>query len=196
MRAMLDKLTSWVGLALAAVLLVAGGLLTWASAFVADQVDYQLGMQAITMPTEEAIAGLSDTDREALEPFVGSPLDTGAEAKAYADHYILAHMNASSDGRTYQQVSGEFVALSDAEKASADGQALGALRQSLFMGNTLRGLLLFAACLTNDKRDFLESSSRHIIDGLVFAFKAMGVVLPIAGFFFIGSGNHSKNHEC
>ena len=38
MRAMLDKLTSWVGLALAAVLLVAGGLLTWANAFVADQV--------------------------------------------------------------------------------------------------------------------------------------------------------------
>ena len=94
-------------------------------------------------PTRSAIAGLSDTDREALEPFVGSPLDTGAEAKAYADHYILAHMNASSDGRTYQQVSGEFVALSDAEKASADGQALGALRQSLFMGNTLRGLLLY-----------------------------------------------------
>ena len=72
MRAMLDKLTSWVGLALAAVLLVAGGLLTWANAFVADQVDYQLGMQAITMPTEEAIAGLPDADREALEPFVGS----------------------------------------------------------------------------------------------------------------------------
>ena len=139
MRAMLDKLTSWVGLALAAVLLVAGGLLTWANAFVADQVDYQLGMQAITMPTEEAIAGLPDADREALEPFVGSPLDTGAEAKAYADHYILAHMNASSDGRTYQQVSGEYIA----HKASADGQALAGLRQSLFMGNTLRGLLLY-----------------------------------------------------
>ena len=143
MRAMLDKLTSWVGLALAAVLLVAGGLLTWANAFVADQVDYQLGMQAITMPTEEAIAGLPDADREALEPFVGSPLDTGAEAKAYADHYILAHMNASSDGRTYQQVSGEYLALSDADKATADGQALAGLRQSLFMGNTLRGLLLY-----------------------------------------------------
>ena len=55
----------------------------------------------------------------------------------------------------------------------------------------IAALLLFAACLTNDKRDFLESSSRHIIDGLVFAFKAMGVVLPIAGFFFIGSGDFS-----
>lgn len=55
----------------------------------------------------------------------------------------------------------------------------------------IAAIVLFAACLTNDKRDFLESSSTHIIDGLVFAFKAMGVVLPIAGFFFIGSGDFS-----
>lgn len=55
----------------------------------------------------------------------------------------------------------------------------------------IAAILLFAACLTNDRRDFLESSSTHIIDGLVFAFKAMGVVLPIAGFFFIGSGDFS-----
>lgn len=55
----------------------------------------------------------------------------------------------------------------------------------------IAAMLLFAACLTNDKRTFLESSSTHIVDGLVFAFKAMGVVLPIAGFFFIGNGDFS-----
>ena len=55
----------------------------------------------------------------------------------------------------------------------------------------IAALLLFAACVTNDKRTFLESSSAHVVDGLVFAFKAMGVVLPIAGFFFIGSGDFS-----
>ncbi|CAN5397820.1 membrane protein [soil metagenome] len=55
----------------------------------------------------------------------------------------------------------------------------------------IAAILLFAACVSNDKRDFMESSSRHIIDGLVFAFKAMGIVLPIAGFFFIGSGDFS-----
>lgn len=143
MRAMIDKLASWVGLALAAVLLVAGGLLTWANAFVADQVHDQLVMQDITMPTEEAIADLSEEDQDALRPYLGSTLDTGPEAKAFADHYILAHMNASSGGRTYEEVSGEFITLSDAEKASPEGQELGALRQSLFMGNTLRGLLLY-----------------------------------------------------
>lgn len=55
----------------------------------------------------------------------------------------------------------------------------------------LAALILFAASATNDKRNFLETSSRHVVDGLVFAFKAMGIVLPIAGFFFIGNGDFS-----
>ncbi|WP_374456692.1 hypothetical protein [Nocardioides sp.] len=143
MRAVLDKLISWTGLALAAVLLIAGGLLTWANTFIGDQVDQQLTQQGITMPEGEALASLPKEDAAALEEFAGSELNTGPEAKAYADHYILAHMNAASDGRTYQEVSSEFLALDDEAKASEEGQALGGLRQTLFMGNTLRGLLLY-----------------------------------------------------
>ena len=143
MRAVLDKLISWTGLALAVVLLIAGGLLTWANMFIGDQVKDQLTMQDITMPEGEALASLPEADASALEKYAGSALDSGPEAKAYADHYILAHMNASSDGRTYQQVSGEFLALDDEAKASEEGQALAGLRQTLFMGNTLRGLLLY-----------------------------------------------------
>ena len=143
MRAVLDKLISWTGLALAVVLLIAGGLLTWANMFIGDQVKDQLTMQDITMPEGEALASLSKADASALEKYAGSALDSGPEAKAYADHYILAHMNASSDGRTYQQVSSEFLALDDEAKASEEGQALGGLRQTLFMGSTLRGLLLY-----------------------------------------------------
>ena len=52
-------------------------------------------------------------------------------------------MNEASDGQTYEEVSGQYIGLSDADKASPDGQALGQLRQTLFMGNTLRGLLLY-----------------------------------------------------
>lgn len=143
MRAIVDKLISLTGLALVVVLLGAGGLLTWANVFIGGQVNDQLTMQGITMPEGEALASLPKADAAALEQFGGSALDTGPEARAYADHYILAHMNASSDGRTYEEVSGEFVALDDAGKASAEGQALGGLRQTLFMGNTLRGLLLY-----------------------------------------------------
>ncbi len=143
MRSAFDKLISWTGLALAAVLLAVGGLAMWANTFIDNQVHDQLVMQDITMPTSEAYADLSKADQNALKPYAGSKLDTGPEAKAFADHYILAHMNASSDGRTYEEVSGEFIQLSPEEKATEEGVALGQLRQTLFMGNTLRGLLLY-----------------------------------------------------
>jgi hypothetical protein len=35
----------------------------------------------------------------------------------------------------------------------------------------------------------LQSTGEHLTDGLVFAFRAMGVVLPIAGFFFLGNAD-------
>ena len=49
-------------------------------------------------------------------------------------------------------------------------------------------LVMFGAAYARSGPKFLETSADHIVDGLVFAFKAMGVVLPIAGFFFIGNG--------
>jgi hypothetical protein len=50
-------------------------------------------------------------------------------------------------------------------------------------------LLLLAATITLNGRESLETCATHVVDGLVFAFKAMGVVLPIAGFFFIGNSD-------
>jgi len=164
MRSAFDKLISFTGLALVAVLITAGGLLVWANTFIGDQVHDQLVMQDITMPTEEATAEMSKADRDALAPYYGSRLDTGPEAKAFADHYILVHMNASSDGRTYEEVSGEFIQLTDEQKATEEGQALGQLRQSLFMGNTLRGLLLYG-----------------------YAFATIGTITGIAAFVSFGA---------
>jgi hypothetical protein len=37
----------------------------------------------------------------------------------------------------------------------------------------------------------MHTSADHIIDGLVFSFRAMGTVLPIAGFFFLGASETS-----
>lgn len=142
MRSTLDKLISWTGVLLAVVLIAAGGLLTWANVFIGDQVHDQLAMQDITMPEKEALE--TEEQHEALDQYAGQQLTTGDQARAFADHYILVHMNASSDGRTYEEVSGEFMALKanpDADPAQVE--ELGALRQSLFMGNTLRGLLLY-----------------------------------------------------
>lgn len=48
-------------------------------------------------------------------------------------------------------------------------------------------LLLLTATLALDGVQGLTTSAQHVVDGLVFAFRAMGVVVPIAGFFFIGN---------
>ena len=144
MRSTLDKLVSWIGLGLAAVMLVAGGLLTWASNFVDNEVKTQFLAQDITMPDQKGIDALeSQADKDALTPFIGQKLENGSQAKAYADHYILAHMNASSNGDTYSVVSGKSLAANKTAPVAPETKALMNLRQSLFMGSTLRGLLLY-----------------------------------------------------
>ena len=144
MRSTLDKLVSWIGLGLAAVMLVAGGLLTWASNFVDNEVKTQFLAQDITMPDQKGIDALeSQADKDALTPFIGQKLENGSQAKAYADHYILAHMNASSNGETYSVVSGKALAANKTAPDAPETKALMNLRQSLFMGSTLRGLLLY-----------------------------------------------------
>ncbi|MFG1830852.1 hypothetical protein [Micromonospora chersina] len=55
----------------------------------------------------------------------------------------------------------------------------------------LAALLLLAIALTSDGTRALESCAEHVVDGLSFAFKAMGVVIPIAGFVFIGISDFS-----
>src|SRR6478672_3799995 len=146
MRATFDKVTSWAGLLLVAVLLVAGGLLTWASSFVGNQVHDQLADQNITMPTSQTgLAALPAADRAALQQYAGQKLTTGPQAKAYANHFIWVHMNEASNGQTYSEVSGQYIQQCSDPKAAATEtcQTLGGVRQTLFMGNTLRGLLLY-----------------------------------------------------
>jgi hypothetical protein len=55
----------------------------------------------------------------------------------------------------------------------------------------IAAITVFLASFIEGRKTFLERSAEHVVDGLVFAFKAMGVVIPIAGFFFIGNGDYS-----
>lgn len=52
-------------------------------------------------------------------------------------------------------------------------------------------ILLLLSTIAFGKHHALDYISNHITDGFVFAFKAMGPVIPIAGFFFLGSGDFS-----
>ena len=142
MRSSFDKLISWTGIVVAVVLLLAGGLLVWASSFATQNVHDQLKAQQIKMPVAAALT--TPTMKAELSKYVGQDLTTGAQAKAYADYYIQAHMNEQAQGKTYSQVSGEYMAALKADPTAQATQDLGQLRQTLFMGTTLRGMLLNA----------------------------------------------------
>ncbi len=54
-------------------------------------------------------------------------------------------------------------------------------------------ILLAFATMAYGKVKALDRVSEHIVSGFVFAFKAMGPVIPIAGFFFLGSSEFAGN---
>ena len=56
------------------------------------------------------------------------------------------------------------------------------------VGGMGTALMLLATLAAEGARKSLDVCADHITDGFVFAFKAMGSVLPIAGFFFLGAG--------
>jgi len=152
-RRTIDRIVSWLGLGLSAFLFVTAALLNWGYNFANDSVTENLAAQKITFPAAESdsLKNLADEDRAAIEPFAGLALTTGEQAKAYADHYIGAHVKGIAGGKTYSEVSGEALSVSAQSRANAADTELAAKaatlmgqRQSLFMGETLKGLLGYA----------------------------------------------------
>jgi hypothetical protein len=144
-RKTFDALLSTGGLVVALVLVIAGALLTWGSNFADDNVRSQLSQQKIFFPDEEAIAAQDNpVITKYVTPYAGQQVLTGKQAQVFADYYIGEHIKGIAEGKTYSETSGEFIAL---QRTNPDDPALAALgeqRQSLFMGETLRGLLLNA----------------------------------------------------
>jgi hypothetical protein len=133
-RRTFDALLASAGLILAAVLVAAGGLLTWAHSFVTSQVSEQLSAQQIYFPPKgEATA--SPKIGPYLNQYAGQQLTTGIQAKAYADHFIAVHIEEMTGGQTYAQLSAKAM-------ANPDDQKLAGLVATVFKGETLRGLLL------------------------------------------------------
>jgi hypothetical protein len=146
-RRTLDKIISIVSLGFAALLLLFAGLLNWGASFADDNVSSQLAMQNISFP---AVESLPIATKEQLAKWADQKVMTGEMARDYSDLYILEHMNASATAvtgkpATYSEVSGVYMGLvrggsTDVEKIKQYGD----LRETLFMGNTLRGMLLQA----------------------------------------------------
>jgi len=135
-RRTFDVLMATAGLFLAVVLIVSGVMLTWAHNFIDNEVHTQLAAQQIYFPAANS-AAVAAPEFAAMRQYGGQQLTTGAQAEVYADHFIANHLKAIGGGKTYAQLSTEA-------QAQPKNTALAAQVDTVFKGETLRGLLLNA----------------------------------------------------
>ena len=167
-----DLITSSVGLLLAVLLLVAGGLLFWAYSFINNQVQQQLTEQQIVFPAANsaALKALPADDAAAMSVYAGQLMTTGAQAKTYADHFIAVHLKEIGGGKTYSQLSAESL-------AQPGNTVLKAQVETVFQGTTLRGLLLNAYA-------FWQMGQIALIASIVaFAAGVIMLILAALGFW-------------
>lgn len=138
-RSTVDIMISWAGAVVAVALLAVSVGLFWAQNFVHDQVSQQLEMQQIVFPEKNSAAfeALPASDQQAIEPYAGKTMTTGAQAKVYADNYIAVHLQGMGDGKTYAELSSQSM-------ANPDDKQLAGLVDTVFRGEMLRGALLNA----------------------------------------------------
>ena len=146
---------SAVELIVAAAMALACGLLFWGSSFATTMVHDQLIDQRITFPAAGS-AGFAAADYPTLQRYAGQAVDNGEKAKAYANDYIGKHLKDVAGGKTYSEMSAQSRAAAAAattaktanDPAAADLQAkattMSGQVDTLFRGETLRGLLLYA----------------------------------------------------
>lgn len=152
-RRTLDLLFSIGGLGLAVLLLIVGLVLSANANFANDYVRDQLSEQNIRFTPAE---NLSDEEKksECLVENAGKLMTTGKQAECYANDYIGLHLKSMAGGQTYAALGGperelqakvqqaqqaNDPALPELEKQLAQARAQ---RDTVFKGETLRGLLL------------------------------------------------------
>lgn len=153
-RRTIDTVLISFGALAVVVFAVAGGLLTWGHNFSSDYVHDELASQNITFPSAES---LTEGGRADLVKWADHNVDTGKEAEAYAS-CINGHLQETADGATYADLgtperaaNAAVAAAKEAGEPQAKIDELQATattitnqRNTLFKGETLRGLLLSA----------------------------------------------------
>jgi len=125
-----------IGTVLFMVLSVGSGLLFWGSGFAHDMVHNQLSQQKIVFPAKGS-PSLDPATFPGLQRYAGQSVDNGPKAKAYANQFIAVHLKEIGGGKTYSEVSAASLANPKDAKLATE-------TQTLFRGETLRGLLLYA----------------------------------------------------
>jgi hypothetical protein len=187
-RRTLDVLFSAGGIALAGLLLVLGLVMTSNANFARGYVRDQLSQQNITFTPAAELDG-EESQSACLVAFAGQRLTTGKQAECYANDYIGLHLQAIANGQTYADLGEPQSALrakaaaakvaNDPGLASlqADLAAVTAQRETLFKGETLRGLLLtsFGFSVFGVKGEQVATVA-YIVAGLL-------TLLSLAGFY-------------
>ena len=133
-RKIIDKTFVMLGIVTMLVMLAAG-CITWKGyTFATNEVKTELASQKIYFPVKGSPA-LDPAEFPTLQQYAGQLVDTGPEAKAYANDFIGVHLQKVAGGKTYAEVS--TAALANPTDAKLQGQ-----KAALFQGETLRGLLL------------------------------------------------------
>lgn len=132
MRTFLKKITSLTPIAAgaAAGLIVLGIVSIIGGSYDHQVVRDQLGPQKIYFP--------KPAEYPNLKQYAGQQVLTGSQAKIYAEDQIGRDMTKIAGGKTYSQVSEEWIA------GGMKNEKLAGERTTLFMGETLKGLLLNA----------------------------------------------------
>ncbi len=152
-RRTIDISISGGGLVLAGLLLVIGFVLTSNANFAKTYVADQLGQQKITF---KQAGDLTDEEKksECLVKYAGQPLTTGKQAECYANDFIGLHLKTIGKGKTYAELAvpqnelrdkvAEAKKTNDPKLADLQQQldAVTSQRETVFHGETLRGLLL------------------------------------------------------
>ena len=186
-RRTIDSVLIGIGVVAVAVLAVAGGLLTWGNNFATDYVSDELTAQNIFFPDQ---AALEEEGRTDLVKYAGEQVTTGDEAEAYAS-FIDGHLANIADGATYAELGDpESAARAAVQEATANGASeeeitalqaeadgVTAQRQSLFRGETLRGLLLSTfAWSTIGRIAGIAAMAAFVAAGMMLVLVALGLV--------------------
>lgn len=134
-RRTFDTLMSLGGLVMTVVLLLAGALLFVGYSFADGNVADQLKAQNIYFPQADNPQMEDPRIGPFIKQYAGEQVVTGKQAEVYATHYIGVHLADVADGKTYSEVS-------TLSRANPEDATLAAQVQTLFRGETLRGLLL------------------------------------------------------
>jgi len=179
-RKSFDKIASVIGLLLAGFLIVIGGILQYGGNFATDQVAAQLKPQAITIPAENGDPKVTAEVKKFFADNGDMVMSTGKQAQMYADHYIGFHMSVMP---TYAAASGANRAAAgalaadptNADLQAAAKQASGTV-ETVFKGETLRGMLLNAYAFGTLGQIAMVASYVSFAGGLIF------LILALLGF--------------